>query len=34
MTDTDVAAYQALADKILAGPGVYRKNYRKKPGDA
>jgi hypothetical protein len=26
------AGYDALAAKIMAGPGVYRKGYRRKPG--
>ncbi len=30
MTSADVARYDALADRILAGPGVYRKGYRSK----
>ncbi len=32
MTIEDVTAYEALAEKIIAGPGVYRKNYRRKSG--
>ena len=30
MSPADVARYDALADRILAGPGVYRKGYRSK----
>lgn len=32
MSATQIAGYDALAEKILAGPGVYRKGYRRKPG--
>lgn len=32
MTDERVAGYDALAGKIMAGPGVYRKGYRGKRG--
>ena len=28
-----VAGYNELAGKIMAGPGVYRKGYRRKPGE-
>jgi hypothetical protein len=31
MSAERVAAYDALAEKIMAGPGVYRKGYRRKP---
>jgi hypothetical protein len=34
MTDERVAGYDALAGKIMAGPGVYRKGYRGKRGGA
>ena len=32
MSASHVAGYDALAEKIMAGPGVYRKGYRRKPG--
>ena len=32
MSRADVTRYDALADRILAGPGVYRKGYRSKRG--
>ena len=34
MSPDHVARYDALADRILAGPGVYRKGYRSKRGTA
>ena len=34
MSAAHLAGYDALAEKILAGPGVYRKGYRRKPGAA
>jgi hypothetical protein len=30
MSDERVAGYGALADRIMAGPGIYRKTYRAK----
>ena len=32
MSDERVAGYDALATRIMAGPGVYRKHYRDKQG--
>ena len=32
MSAARVAGYDALAEKIMSGPGVYRKGYRRKPG--
>jgi hypothetical protein len=32
MSDARVAGYDAVAGKIMAGPGVYRKGYRSKRG--
>jgi hypothetical protein len=32
MSAAHVAGYDALAEKIMAGPGVYRKGYRSKRG--
>ena len=34
MAAAHVAGYDALAEKIMSGPGVYRKGYRRKPGAA
>jgi hypothetical protein len=34
MSAAQTAGYDALAEKIMAGPGVYRKDYRRKPGAA
>jgi hypothetical protein len=34
MSDERRSRYDALATKIMAGPGVYRKNYRNKRGAA
>ena len=34
MSPAHVARYDALADRILGGPGVYRKGYRSKRGPA
>ena len=31
MTAAHLAGYDALAEKIMSGPGVYRKGYRRKP---
>ena len=33
MSAERVAAYDAIATKIMAGPGVYRKGYRSKRGE-
>ncbi len=32
MRDAEIAGYAALAGKIMAGPGVYRKGFRDKEG--
>ena len=34
MTAAHVAGYDALAEKIMSGPGVYRRGYRSKRGPA
>ena len=34
MSPAHVTSYDALADRILGGPGVYRKGYRSKRGTA
>ncbi len=31
MSIAHIARYESLATKIIAGPGVYRKSYRRKP---
>lgn len=33
MADTDRSNYRSLATAIMAGPGTYRKGYRRKLGD-
>jgi hypothetical protein len=30
MGEAQVAGYEALANRIMGGPGVYRKGYRSK----
>ena len=32
MSDERIAGYGAVADRIMAGPGVYRKGFRDKAG--
>jgi hypothetical protein len=34
MSSDQVSGYDTLANKIMGGPGVYRKGYRSKRGAA